>query len=130
MKLFTIIFAALYLGCSSPRDPFNVSNYVLRSVDSFNNKVGSESFYYKYDTLRKMRLEYFADGKLMAKIFTYNGKMDGNQYMYELDGKTTMLIDSFSNGVKIKSTKFYKTETDVKYYKNGIRIDSIPFDSL
>jgi len=117
MRYLIIAFLAISCGSTPQRNPFDQNNYVLTTSDSFKGNVGTQLFTYKYDTLRKMRLEYFADGKLMARIFTYKGKMDGNQYMYEFDGKTIMVKDSISNGIRINSQKFYKPDSSVKFYK-------------
>ncbi len=97
---YCLFLIVILLGCSqSNRNVYKEADYTLVSVDSFNGRVGAEYYIYKYDTSRKLQINYWNDGKLMAKGFTYKGKMDGWCEMYDDIGEL-MSLDSFSNGKK------------------------------
>ena len=118
----SIVFFSLLIilfGCvSRKRNPYNESDYILAKVDSFNGRPGTEDYVYKYDTSRKMRIDYFGNGKLLLKYFTHNGKSDGKSEAYDYSGKL-MAIDSFHDGTLIWSQKFTKPDTSIRVFRNG-----------
>lgn len=116
------------MGCKSELNVFDEIQYTLIRSDSLNGIVGSQLYAFRHDTLRKMILEYYAKGKLMAKMFTYKDKLDGNQTFYDLDGKTILVVDSFSNGQKVVSGSYNKQTDSGKFYKDGKEVDSLSFN--
>ena len=110
-------------------NPYEQSNYILVKTDSFNGNIGTQYYVLKNDTSRKLQIDYWGDGKLMAKGFTHNGKMDGKFIMYDYKGNL-MVIDSFVEGKKVFEKLFYEKDTTIKLFKNGKFQDFDNIDSL
>ena len=129
-RLFFLLLLLTSIGCGEKKkDPFNQSNYILVKTDSFKGNVGTQYLVYKYDTLRKLQIDYWGDGKLMAGSFFYNGKMDGEAVIYDYKGNL-MAIDSFKNGVKVYEKLFFEKDTSIKLFKNGKLEEFKSLDSL
>jgi antitoxin component YwqK of YwqJK toxin-antitoxin module len=129
-RLFFLLLLLTSIGCGEKKkDPFNQSNYILVKTDSFKGSVGTQYLVYKYDTLRKLQIDYWGDGKLMARSFFYNGKMDGEAVIYDYKGNL-MAIDSFKNGVKVYEKLFFEKDTSIKLFKNGKLGEFKSIDSL
>jgi antitoxin component YwqK of YwqJK toxin-antitoxin module len=98
---------------------YDEANYDLIKVDTLNGIVGTKFYRYRYDSSRKMQIDYWADGKLMAKTFSHYGKLDGKCIMYDTNGVTIMALDSFKDGVKSKSNSYYQEDTTMKIFRDG-----------
>jgi hypothetical protein len=81
--------------------------YDLIKVDTANGKVGTKFYTYRYDSSRKMQIDYWSNGKLMAKTFSHFGKLDGRCVMYDTNGINIIVIDSFKDGVKVTSKQYH-----------------------
>ena len=67
-SFFFLLLLLLLVGCGEQKkDPFDQSNYIVVKTDSFKGNVGTQYLVYKYDTLRKLQIDYWGDGKLMAR---------------------------------------------------------------
>ena len=130
-SVFGLVFmTAMFLGCSrNHKNVYHEADYVLVKVDTFNGRTGTEYYNYKYDTSRKLQINFWGDGKLMAKAFTHHGKMDGWRTMYDYTGKL-MALDSFNDGKKILSKIKPKVDTSVKMFSNGKLVPFTSIDSL
>ena len=130
-SVFGFVFInAIFFGCSrNQKNVYNETDYALVKVDTFNGRTGSEYYNYKYDTSRKLQIDYWGDGKLMAKGFTHHGKIDGWRTLYDYTGKL-MAIDSFNDGKKILSKIKTKVDTSVKMFSNGKLVPFTSIDSL
>jgi len=119
-----LIIAVLSCKHSNP-NPYDQSNYMLVRTDSFEGQY----FINKNDTSRKLRIEYWDNGILLAKGYTHQGKRDGEFIMYDQNGNL-MRIDSFIDGKKIFEKQFYKKDTSVKLFKDGKIEEFKSIDSL
>ena len=131
MKLIgLILLSAIMFGCNNDsKNLYDEYEYSLVNTDSSEGIVGTRYFIYNHDTARKMRINYWDNGKVLAKGFTYNGKLDGKLEIFDIGGNL-MEVDSFNNGRKFYSKKYYTQDTSVKLFKNGkfepfVSIDSI-----
>jgi len=131
----TCLFSCLSLiiiliGCRpNQRNVYDEADYALIKVDTFNGRVGTQYYLYKFDTSRKLQIDYWGDGKLMAKAFTYRGKVDGWWTMYDYTGKL-MALDSFSVGKKILSKVQTPVDTSMKIFRNDKLEPITSIDSL
>ncbi|MGG9960745.1 hypothetical protein [Ferruginibacter sp. SUN106] len=124
------LFLLVFFGCMNKHHNFyNESDYVLVKTDSFNGKVDRELYVYKYDSARKMLINYWDNGKVMGKGFSYKGQLDGSLNVYDMDGKLSA-TDSFSKGKKISSKEFFTPDTSVKIFRNGKMEPFTSIDSL
>lgn len=116
MRLIIIAFFILHFwGCRNPSNNFyEESNYILVKTDSSTEGLDRKLYVNKYDTAWKMLINYYYDGKLLAKGFSYRGHQEGNLKLYDSEEKLTA-IDSFHNGIKISSKSFIKIDTSVPF---------------
>ena len=129
-SFFFLLLLLLLVGCGEQKkDPFDQSNYIVVKTDSFKGNVGTQYLVYKYDTLRKLQIDYWGDGKLMARSFSYKGKMGGEAVLYDYKGNL-MAIDSFKGGVKVYEKLFFEKDTSIKLFKNGKLEEFKSIDSL
>ena len=107
MKLLSLIFISiLFWSCiSSKKNIYNEANYKLFKIDSVHDTINRKLFVYKYDTARKMEINYYYSGEILNKGFTYKGRLDGVLRMYNMAGKI-VAINTYRNGVVISSKWF------------------------
>ncbi len=106
-------------GCKQKvKNVYNEGDYILFNVDTFKGKVGTQFYVYKYDTARKLQVDYWDNGKIMAKGFTHNGKIDGWWTMYDYSGYP-IALDSFHDGKKIISKIKPTVDTSLKIFNDG-----------
>ena len=103
---------------SKPKNVYNEKDYVLVKIDSFEGKIDKRTFIYKYDSTRKMKINYFFDGNILAKAFFHNNKLDGISEYYEEYGQL-LAKDTFLDGVKVGSYFFKKMDTSIRLLKDG-----------
>ena len=129
-QIVFLTVTCLFIGCTNEKpDPYDHSNYTLVKTDSLHGHVGTEYFVFKTDPLRKLQIDYWDNGKLLAIAFTYKGKMDGKSEMYDYTGNL-LRIDSFSNGEKVFEKIFYDRDTTLRLFKNGKFQPFTSIDSL
>ena len=97
---------------------YNESDYILVRTDSSNKGLERKFYIYKYDSSRKMLVNYYYDGKILGKGFSYKGKLEGEVETFGYDGRL-LGIDSFHNGIKISSKSSVIPDTLAKFFKNG-----------
>lgn len=112
IQLLTICWVALLgTGCTEkPANLFDEKNYRLYSIDSTKGYIEKKVLINKFDTARKLELEYWPNGELQSKAFTYHNQFDGKLEVY-LPGRNTWQIDSYANGCLIYSRNYHANDT-------------------
>ena len=127
LKLISFISFILFSWrCGIEKNVYNESDYNLVKTDLYDGIVYKKNYIYKYDGAREMKIEYWDNGKILAKSFLYRKRLDGELVMYDMEGKISA-IDSFRNGEKVYSKRFTKSDTSVKIFKDG---KLLPFESI
>jgi hypothetical protein len=137
--ILSITFLVCLFGCKQPNrasknaahdaDVFDESNYKLVSVDSFQNKISTKYYINKYDPSWRREVQYWDNGKLMAKAYSHNGKVNGWFVTYDMYGKL-MALDSFSDGNIVLRKINGPEDTSGKFFINGKLVPLINTDSL
>jgi hypothetical protein len=124
-KIFAVALSSILclvsglFGCKQKdKNFYTEGDYTLLNVDSFKGKIGTQFYVYKYDTARKLRVDYWDNGNVMAKGFTHNGKIDGWWTMYDYSGHQ-IALDSFHDGQKIISKIKPVVDTSLKIFNDG-----------
>lgn len=117
--IILLLVSLTFIGCQSkPLNVYDETNYTLIQTDTFQGILDRRIFVYKYDTSRKMQINYWDNGNILAKGFSHKQKLDGRFEMYYITGKL-MQVDSFFDGNKISSIKNHNTDTSIKIFRNG-----------
>ena len=102
----------------NPKYVFDEKDYTLVKIDSFEGKLDKANYVYKYDSSRKMQINYFFDGKILAKGFMYKNQLDGPLYTYSYSGEIQSKT-VFQNGKEISKERFYKIDTSMRLMRDG-----------
>ena len=120
MKLATIILI-LFAFCNrsnAQKKIYNESNYFLVRVDSTSEGLHNKLYVYKYDTARKMGINFYYNGARLGKGFYYHNKLDGPLIVYSDEGKI-IATATYSNGKMTSSKQYDKPTNPLKIFKNG-----------
>lgn len=110
MKIRILYFILFIWGCKNAdiKNIYDEANYVLIKIDTVDNRIIAAKHYVnKYDTSRKMLIDYWDNGKILGKTYFYGKHLDGKLEMYNSDGRLTS-IDLYHNGVLL-STELFDT---------------------
>jgi hypothetical protein len=123
IKLIPVILLLLLFSTGSigQKNVYVESNYILVRVDSTNEGLDRKFFIYKYDTARKMVINYFFDGARLMKTYIFRNQLDGPCEMY-FHSAELMQKDYYRNGRKLYTKTYYKTPDSGKLFKNGKQV--------
>jgi antitoxin component YwqK of YwqJK toxin-antitoxin module len=115
----SVIFIGLSSYGQTNQDIYKLSDYVLVRTDSTSRGLDRKFYVYRYDTARRMLVEYYYDGTILGRSFSYEGKLEGNLETFGANGRP-IAISSFHNGVKV-STRYLipRDTTSIKFFSNG-----------
>ena len=115
----SVILIGLFSYGQTNQDIYKLSDYILVRTDSSSLGLERKLYIYRYDTARRMQVDYYYDGTILGRGFSYKGKLEGNLEIFGAKGKP-IAIDSFHNGVKISSRSLIPIDTSAKFFSNGI----------
>jgi antitoxin component YwqK of YwqJK toxin-antitoxin module len=128
MKLNTriLVFSIFLCSCHNSKDHsndfYNEVNYIPTKVNgSDSNSIYTKYFVNKYDTSRKMIINYYDTNKIFTKSFLHGKLDDGKFDLYSYDGK---LISTalYKDGIKIYKKHFSDSGNikNVEYFDSGV----------
>ncbi|MEO6668459.1 MAG: hypothetical protein ABIN36_03215 [Ferruginibacter sp.] len=117
--MILLLVCSVVTGCKiTPRNVYNEADYILARSDTSEGIMHRQIYIYKYDTSRKMQINYWDDGKILGKGFSHRQKLDGRVKVYDFSG-ALMQVDSFFEGKKISSVKNYAPDSSIMLFRKG-----------
>lgn len=114
----SVILTGLSSYGQTNQNVFKLSDYILVRTDSSSRGLDKKLYVYRYDTARKMEVNYYYDGAILGRGFSYKGKLEGAVETFGIKGRL-LGIDSFHNGVKVFSRLVNAADTTTKFFSNG-----------